>query len=724
MRNYIEYNGNTFLTDKIRAGNLYLATSLLASSLEVNSLYAEVEHDDPSILNFERNTQLLYYAEAGRPMVFRVQDIERTAPKLYRISATSTLGLLTEGLHYGGIYAGETLEEVVQDICGSVPVIIKTNLRKIKLYGWLPVAPPRDNLAQTLFAAGASLKTDLDGVLRIENLWDGLSGAVGEDKIYQEAGAAYSAAVTAVTVTEHQYIKGSEEKNLFDGATVEGDIITFSEPMHSLSASGFRILGQGANWARLSAGTGTLTGKVYVHNTREVTKAVSDAKDQNIKTVKDATLVSLVNSAAIANRLARYYRLRETINAPVVYRGELPGDRLSVFHPFDRVNTNSCLESADINLSNTLKAQEESLVGFVPEQSEEFGSYDGREVLTEGGYWEVPEGVASIRVVLIGGGQGGCSGTRGEDGKAGSAGGNGGTGGTGGEGGTGGNVFQAAVDVTPGERFEVIIGQGGGGGSYATIVNAPGKNGGNTLFGDLSSASGSPSVYGFIDPTTQEKFAMSGAKGADGGKGGNGRTSRPPDGATGMEGFGPSEEGEAVGGYQGGFGASSSAIAIWIGSSGPWRQPAWGGGGGGGGAAVATAGEDGDRGREGHNLKYSYVNNEIVDVEFTSGYAYGGKGGNGGSAVAPGKASVRGCGGDGGNGGGGGGGGGAANGAIAPGIAVPGSGGVGGSGSAGAAGAPGCIIIYYGVKKKKQSGWVRDSQGRLLLDRLDRRFVV
>ena len=86
MRHYMKYEGFTFQADKIKSGNVYLATSLLSSSLEVNSLIAEMECSDPSILNFRRNAKLLYYAKPDQPMTFRVQNIERVGSRLYRIT--------------------------------------------------------------------------------------------------------------------------------------------------------------------------------------------------------------------------------------------------------------------------------------------------------------------------------------------------------------------------------------------------------------------------------------------------------------------------------------------------------------------------------------------------------------------------------------------------------------------------------------------------------------
>lgn len=721
----IKYDRWTFSPDKIKSGNVYLASSLLGSSLEVNSFYAEVECDDPSILNFQRNAQLLYYAEADRPMIFRVQNVDRVAPKLYKLSATSTLGLLTEGQHYGGIYVGETAKNVISSICGTVPYIVKSNLSGVKLYGWLPIASPRDNLSQVLLAIGATLKTDLDGVLRIEPLWDGISRSVGSDRMYVESGVGYTTPVTSVVVTEHQYIKGTEEKSLYEGTALEGDVITFSEPMHSLTAEGFRILAWGANWARLSAGTGALRGKVYIHNTREVVKPVHSGQDPNVKTVKDATLVSLVNSEAVANRLKNFYQWRETIDAPMVYQGETPGDRMSIYHPFDKSGTVSCLQSADITLSNTLKAQVKSLVNFVPDQVDNFDYYNTREIILTNRVWVVPDGVESIRVVLIGGGQGGSSGVSGKPGSpGGGSGGGGGAGGDGGAEGAGGKIFQFSLATMPGERYEISVGTGGAGGQYAGSVSNPGGQGGDSTFGDRTSANGSCSSVGFIDPTTAEVFAAPGERGAFGGSGGKGGTEMTNN-------LTDTEQGESVPNpsseppyWTGGYGGISKSTKIWIGNFGPFSLPVRAGGGGGGGGAMGGRGGNGTDGDRVYSFEQNKNNGIITGITVTYASTTGGIGGSGGNAAAAQGVTMRGGGGNGGHGGGGGGGGGAASGATGGGTATPGAGGSGGAGSSGSAGAPGLVIIYYGVKTEKESGQFVDRNGRSILGRLQRRFVV
>lgn len=558
MNHNIQYLNWTFGPDKIRDGNLYLVTSLLNSSLEVNVLSATVECDDRSILDFERNTPLSYYTQPDRPMIFRVQSIKRAGPNTYAISATSTLGLLSEGQHYGGIYTGQTAQEVIASICGTVPFTIKHNLEEIKLYGWLPIASPRDNLVQVLFAIGASLKTDLDGVLRIEGLWDGISGTVTRNDMYTEAAAEYDGKVTQVIVSEHQYVPWTEEKQLFEGTAQAGDIITFDEPMHSLKADGFSIQASGANWARVSAGSGVLSGKTYIHNTRQITKDVWPAKEPNVKTVKDATLVSLVNSQDCAQRLADYYRCRERVDAPVVYRGELPGDRLATYHPFDKTGVAACLESADITLSNTLKAQEKSLVGFVPKQFEQAVIYTRHEVLTGTGIWEVPEGTTSVHAVLIAGGDGGQAGYDGEDGKNGVSvmlshigtgiglAGKGGSGGRSGMGGPGGKILAIDIDLTDVSYIEYFSGPGGSGGLQNGELGEQGKattlTVGNNVY---TTDDGSSSPIGYTDVVTGSVFAEPGDKGIDGAKGGDGSS------ALNMK-----NNGENVGEYTGGYASS------------------------------------------------------------------------------------------------------------------------------------------------------------------------
>lgn len=760
-RNTIVYSQWTFTDDDIHSGNMYLAMALMSDALEANTFTATVECADRSIINFERNTPLTYSYKGQQRGIFYVQSITRDGPTTYTISATSAIGLLIESLHYGGIYTGQTVAEVLPSICGTVPYVVKTNLRDIALYGWLPVASSRDNLSQVLFAIGASIRTDLDGVLHIETLWDGIVGNIGKDRLYSGAQVNYDAKVTQVVVTEHQYMEGGDEESLFEGTAAEGDIITFDDPMYDLTPSGLTILESGANYAKVSAGTGTLTGRKYIHNTREVARAVSQANEPNVITVTDATLVSLVNSVAVAERLVNYYQWTETIESGVVYDGELPGNRSNAWHPYDEEVVSGCLESADVNLSNTLKAEERLLVGYVPPKFEQVVTYDEHELLTGSGEWTVPEGTTEVIAVLIGGGGAGFNGENGESasgsnlpplddsdqitvradpGQSASGTANArssksntntkGNGGTGGGPGTPGKVYQVTISVTPGEKISYSCGAGGA---------TNGALGADTVFGQESSASGETSGLGYTDIITGEVYAKSGISGGDGGAGGsNGSNGEDSDLATGGKGRSSYSDSDSDSGGPGG----STGTFEWEGTC-SFNHSGCGGGGA-GGSSGSTPGGNGANGTS-YRLG-SYFHGTLSPPEaYSSASGTAPRGGNGGDGANGKNGDTYGSAGSGGGGGGGGGGAGtctltaqmriswetyrtqsgarSASGAAYTEIS-DGWGGSGGTGGTGGAGKEGCIILYFGIQTEVSSGPIKTSNGKVFRDRLNRLIVV
>lgn len=746
----IVYDGRTYTGTEIQNGNMRLATSLLSSSLESNTFNVTLKSPNKNLTNFSRNAPITVFNGERQLGIFYVRDVKRTAADLHKVSATSAVGILSDGNHYGGIYTGQTAESIIGSICGSVKYDIQNKLRPIKLYGWLPIATPRDNLAQVLFAMGATLRTDLNGVLRIEELWDGLSGDIGTDRMYQGASVEYASKVTQVSLTEHQYVASGDLEELFSGTTQSGDIITFDEPVYGLTASGFTIQSQGANFAKLSAGNGTLKGRKYKHNTREIIKTVSSASEPNIKAVKDATLVSLVNSQAVSNNLVNYLKWNRTIKTSVVYQGEIPGDLISTWDPFDKTSVDVCIQEADIILSNTIKANEKMLVGFTPIRQEGSESYEYHVVLTGSGTFTFPEGTTSARAVLIGAGGAGFDGSPGGDSTetwegdelkttrinltapttsasdssnvSNRGAGTPGNGGAGGAAGTPGKVYEVTFSPSSGSRISYACGVKG---------TSNGALGGATTFGSYSSNSGSTSSAGYTDIITGITYAKSGDSGADGGKGGSGA------------------DGESVGDVSGGKQepsgsatrsdsdtqrASSSNMYMDIDATANFSLGAAGGGGAGGnsGSNSGTPGGDAEVGSVRLSITTGYIN----------AFVYPNKGGTGGDGADGADASVYGCSGSGAGGGGGAGGDSSASSNVsaqyyvynittqtrtdfsinnnAGGAAVR----KGGAGGKGGAGADGCIILYYGVTTPVQDGQLKDKNGLMLLDKYGRRLIV
>lgn len=703
--NTVKYKGELLAEDERIStdtpGVLGEYKELRADALEADTLDITVLSESGTIRNFKKNDKVEYFRSGSRVGVYYLQSVTRVGPKLYTLSALSAVGLLIVRPHRGGIYTGQTVAEVVAEICGDIPVLIETVYRGIKLYGWLPIASARDSLVQVLFAIGAWLHTDENGTLRVQKLWDGTASIIGPGSVHAaNIQVKYLDPVSAVAVTEHQYIAGTEDITLFEGTAQQGDVIEFDEPAHTLTAEGFTVLESGANYAVLSAGTGKLTGKSYVHNRRVVTRTVTEGAAENVEEITDATLVSLVNSSAVAQRMAAYYACREQLTVDVNPAGEHAGHVVSLWNEWDKQQTLACIASRETKISGLLKSRTSALVGFLPTQPETTEYYDERVILKGSGEWTVPEGVTSLRVVLV------EHGADGLDGSSGASGGSvslivtsteakpggtwsrqpgaGGAGGAGGEGGLGGRILSADLDVFSGTVF-----------AYSADTE--------TTFGTLSAQNGSRSDAGFTDPVTGDVFGKKGDDGSAGGDGGGG-------GSANSANFNPGENGTDVPPNTGGAGSEGNYKRFEE-SETVYKNGYLlvAGGTGGGGAAVGNNGQD-------------------AVQPLTSGV----RAGAGANAAPPSGAVNYGCGGYGGNGGGGGGG---AMGlylrhgaymydGTPSGTWLDLAGGAGGSGSTGGPGGDGCIIIYYRKKKELQSGPLVTSNNLGLLDSLGRRMIV
>ena len=748
-RNKIVYRGTTY--DRLAAGTVYLSKSLLGDELEPNTLSVTVETESKALLSFEIDDPVTYFYQDNKRGTFYLQNVTQVAWNKYDLYATSAIGLLLKRVHRGGIYSGTSAESLLSSICGPIPFRMQTRFSSSKLYGWLPyVKPPassaRDNFMKVLFALGATVTEDLDGALKIEELWDGVSGDAQKNRMGQGASVIREGKVTSVSLIEHQWVQGGDQTDLFEGTAAQGTEIVFDEPMYNLTASGFSILERGANYAKLSAGSGTLRGTAYVHNTRLIETKILNSSTENVISVEDQTLISLVNSSGAAKRLANYYKCLETIDAPLVYNLENPGELLTTYHPFDKTNVSACIKTEEITMSNKLKSQSTLLVGFTPIRQEGSESYEYHVVLTGSGTFTFPEGTTSARAVLIGAGGAGFDGSPGGDSTetwedeeikttrinltapttsasdssnvSNRGAGTPGNGGAGGAAGTPGKVYEVTFSPSSGSRISYACGVKG---------TSNGALGGATTFGSYSSNSGSTSSSGYTDIITGITYAKSGDSGADGGKGGSGA------------------DGESVGDVSGGKQepsgsatrsdsdtqrASSSNMYMDIDATANFSLGA--GAGGNSGSNSGTPGGDAEVGSVRLSITTGYIN----------AFVYPNKGGTGGDGADGADASVYGCSGSGAGGGGGAGGDSSASSNVsaqyyvynittqtrtdfsinnnAGGAAVR----KGGAGGKGGAGADGCIILYYGVTTPVQDGQLKDKNGLMLLDKYGRRLIV
>ena len=452
MANSLTYLDKTYTDEEIVSGSLSRAESLSMCDLSVDTaeftirpvlhrgfytddhyLFYTTEQDNSHLrfftteqhnLNGEivQNAKITEKIDSATVALWYAQSKERIGENLYKISASSVIGLLTQYQHNGGIYDGVSASSnasaVIADICGDIPVYLQPNLESTKLKGWLPIATARDNLKQVLLALCANARVDNNGVIRIENLANGAEYNISSDSILAaNAAVAENAPITSVVVVEHQYTSGTSTTLYESTDPTAEQTITFSDPVDvsTLAVTGtYTILDAGANFVRLSAGEGTVTGTPYKHLTRELTVPVTSATTQNIVKVENATLINENNSTLVAGMLADYYKCRKSVNVKVVGNLVRPGDVVNIYNPWDKTVNVATVASAKTDLSSTTASSISALSAFVPYQTT---GYEAKTVTKTdaSGSWTVPAGVTDVICVLIGGGAGGGNGNEGDN---------------------------------------------------------------------------------------------------------------------------------------------------------------------------------------------------------------------------------------------------------------------------------------------------------------------
>lgn len=682
--------------------------------------------EDVKIYDVPYGTAIRIYEDGNLFSKMYLESVERTGLETYRIHAISFIGLLEKKTHMGGVYNGMLFPTLLNDILNftteDVHYAVEDDVLTTAVFGWLPIASARDNLHQLLFSSGVSIKRGEDGDPVFCYIYDIEDAVIPQNRIFVEGTIKYPVPSTAVEVTEHTYLQLSTDEvvTLFDNtSTVEPldhATITFDDaPVYDISveSSGFTIHTEHPNYAVIS-GIGTLRGKRYTHITQVIGRNNDDSDNtENIKRAEKCTLISVVNSENVADRMMNYYSVSKTVDADIVLEGERCGRKYGFTDHYGELDS-AFLSKMSVNASAFIRAECEMLSGYVPVG--QGNNYNHAVILTGSGAWQIPEEVfyekdgslkehPRIRVVVIGGGDGGEAGDRGEDGVVEMDDGNvvwsaidndgwggmpknypkigehafsgsvwmprttPGRGGTGGQAGSGGKILSVTIDCTGYTQFHYMCGRGGIGGTVETVLveenefgnkrftqtkTAPGQ-GTNTQFGEpwnvlADSDNGDVIPYGYLNVFDGIRYGAFGIDGVDGGNGGQYVENGENEQAGNVIFNGQTWNG-------GGFSNNGQPDGYDMRDCTATGSIETYYGGSGGGAAVGSDGESGGSYRQYkiHFIKKKTPTAEpYSESESTWRNVYG-NGGNGGAASNGNNAANYGCGGCGGHGGGGGG---------------------------------------------------------------------
>ena len=390
-----QYNSTTQLTfadegnfdGVLLEGSFYNETSLLEDELSIDTMKIRVRSINTSypLHNFIYGSQVTFYKDDALYGKYYLVSVERQTKNEYILNVQSSIGLLDDTMHYGGIYSGEYASAIIQDIIGGKIAYTEHNIfSKIKVYGWLPVATRRENLKQLLFAVGGCVKKK-NGDVYFTTLTVDVPKAIPENKVFDTGKITYDSPASRIEVVEHQFSKVDSipSEEVYSGEIVgssfvtpkgysvsDAALVTWDKPYHSLTFSNCTLLNNemGVNYAVVSSsGSATISGKPYIHSKMIVSRDKENYNGkEKVAKVENATLVTLANSNSVAEKVMAYYNSPCTLSGAIVMDGEKPLDNITMPNQFEEENT-GMIKSIEGTLGKQITRGELELrIGYNP----------------------------------------------------------------------------------------------------------------------------------------------------------------------------------------------------------------------------------------------------------------------------------------------------------------------------------------------------------------------
>ena len=368
-------------------GSFYNETSLLEDELSIDTMKIRVRSINTSypLHNFIYGSQVTFYKDDVLYGKYYLVSVERQTKNEYILNVQSSIGLLDDTMHYGGIYSGEYASAIIKDIIGEKIAYTEHNIfSKIKVYGWLPVATRRENLKQLLFAVGGCVKKK-NGDVYFTTLTVDAPKAIPENKVFDTGKITYDSPASRIEVVEHQFSKvdSAPSEEVYSGEIIgssfvtpkgysvsDAALVTWDKPYHSLTFSNCTLLNneKGVNYAVVSSsGSATISGKPYIHSKMIVSRDKENYEGkEKVAKVENATLVTLANSNSVAEKVMAYYDSPCTLSGAIVMDGEKPLDNITMPNQFEEENT-GMIKSIEGTLGKQITRGELELrIGYNP----------------------------------------------------------------------------------------------------------------------------------------------------------------------------------------------------------------------------------------------------------------------------------------------------------------------------------------------------------------------
>lgn len=290
----------TFLRPELRGVRVTQEVSIISDQVAVNTLDFTLDSRDDVDYMFQFKQPVSAYDSDRLIGVFYIDDSKHRAKGLYDVSCQDAIGVLDNDPYPARMLVNVPARELLEDVLGGhFRLELDAALATVPVSGYLPAGSRRQALQQVAFALCAMVDTSGTDAVRVYKDREDMPRKIPKSRTYTGGTVDTSAIVTAVQVTAHSY---------------------------STTGSGSDAV--------------EVDGVTYYHTTEVITISnpnVTANDKANVIEVKEATLVTPSNMAAVAQHIYSYYTKRNRQKVRIVMDGERPGDHIATATPWDTV---------------------------------------------------------------------------------------------------------------------------------------------------------------------------------------------------------------------------------------------------------------------------------------------------------------------------------------------------------------------------------------------------
>lgn len=324
----IDYGyGAVFYGNELRSTKLIQEINPISSEISINTADFTLDSKSDIEYSFQKKQPLSVYFNGELKATVFVKSSKRKAKRLWQVQSEDYIGLLDEVYFQGGIYVNKNAVELIDEIFSKakIPYSIDEAFEGETVTGYIPYTNCREALMQVAFAIQAVVDTSNSDVVKIFALDDDIKQTIPLNRIKQGQSFGDEDTVTVVEVTAHAYSPIEETIEAYksiDSGEGSNIMVSFTEPLHSLSITNGEILTSGSNYAIINANVECiLTGKKYEHTTqtKSLKNPLISANDiDKVIAVDKATLVSSKNLDKVLEKCYNWLVRTNSVNLDIV----------------------------------------------------------------------------------------------------------------------------------------------------------------------------------------------------------------------------------------------------------------------------------------------------------------------------------------------------------------------------------------------------------------------